>query len=108
MNRPTPIAARIFACAARIALWPARVAASRAAFRQLAAMDARELADIGLTAQDLRDATAAPLDQDPTGVLAARAAEARIRASERRPAARSDPARARSRALARTGSRSRP
>ena len=104
MKKPRPIAARIFAWGARIALWPARVAAARAALRQLAAMDARELADIGLTPQDLRDATSAPLDKDPTRALAARAAEARTRALERRPAARSSLARARGRALARTGS----
>ncbi|HYA72011.1 MAG TPA: DUF1127 domain-containing protein [Roseiarcus sp.] len=104
MKQPRPIAARIFAWDARIALWPARVAAARAAFAQLAAMSARELADIGLTAQDLRDATALPLDADPTAILAARAAEARIRALERRPAARSDLPRARRHEFSRTGS----
>ncbi len=104
MKKPKPIAARIFAWGARIALWPARVVAARAAFAQLAAMNARELADIGLTAQDLRDAMALALDEDPTATLAARAAEARIRALERRPAARSDLRRARGRELSRTGS----
>ena len=49
MMKPKAIAATALAWGARIALWPARVTAARAAFRQLAAMDARELADIGLT-----------------------------------------------------------
>ena len=62
--QPKPIAARIFAWGARIALWPARRRARRAPrFAQLAAMNARELADIGLTAQDLRDAMALALDE---------------------------------------------
>jgi uncharacterized protein YjiS (DUF1127 family) len=103
VKKPRPIAARIFAWGARIALWPARVAAARAAFVQLAAMNARELADIGLTAQDLCDATALALDEDPTATLAARAAEARVRALQRRPAARSDLPRARRREFSRTG-----
>ena len=76
----------IFAIVVRIALWPARVAAARAVLAKLAAMDARELADIGLTLHDLRDVSAAPLDQDPTRVLADRAREAHIRALEQRPA----------------------
>jgi len=98
------IAAKVFAWGPRIALWPARVAAARAAFAQLAAMSARELADIGLTAQDLRDATALALDENPAPILAARAAEARVRALQRRPAARSDLPRARRHEFSRTGS----
>ena len=76
----------IFAVVARIALWPARVAAARAVIAKLAAMDARELADIGLTSHDLRDITAVPLGEDPTRILAERAREAHIRALEQRPA----------------------
>jgi hypothetical protein len=38
-------------------------------------MDCRELADIGLTRCDLRDATALPLDRDPGELFAARARE---------------------------------
>jgi uncharacterized protein YjiS (DUF1127 family) len=49
----------------------------RAAIR-LAEMDARMLADIGLTRSDLRDAYAEPVWRDPTDVLARRAAERRI------------------------------
>jgi len=87
MKTPRRIVATIFTWIVRAALWPARAATARAGFRQLAAMDARELADIGLAAQDLRDATALALDEDPTRALAARAAEVRIRALDRRPAA---------------------
>jgi uncharacterized protein YjiS (DUF1127 family) len=59
----------------RLASWPFRVAAARAAMRQLAGMDDRELADIGLRRQDLRDASALALDEDPTRILAMRARE---------------------------------
>jgi hypothetical protein len=82
MNELKPIPAKVFAWGARIALWPARVAAARAAFGQLAAMDARGLADIGLTPQDLRNATAGALDADPTPKLAA--ARSARRAGRRR------------------------
>jgi hypothetical protein len=40
-------------------------------------MDRRELADIGLNPRDVRDASALPLDHDPTALLAARARERR-------------------------------
>lgn len=84
MAKLSRIIATFLETGARVALWPVRVAAARAALAQLAAMDARELADIGLTGQDLRDATASPLDQDATGMLAARREEARRHAAERR------------------------
>jgi uncharacterized protein YjiS (DUF1127 family) len=58
-----------------IIAWPFQVVESRRALRLLAGMDARDLADIGLTPQDLRDATATPLFADPTLALARRAAE---------------------------------
>jgi uncharacterized protein YjiS (DUF1127 family) len=57
--------------------WPFRVAAARATLRALAKMDRRELADIGLNPSDLRDASALPLDRDPTELLARRARERR-------------------------------
>ena len=98
------IAAGFLAWSAHVALWPARVAAARAVFAQLAAMDGRELADIGLTAQDLRDATALRLHEDPTIVLGARAREARLRACERRPPVRTARKPFASWAWARTGS----
>ena len=61
--------------ASRAAAWPFRVAAARSNLRALSQMDRRELADIGLTRCDLRDASALPLDCDPTALLAARARE---------------------------------
>ena len=45
---------------------------------QLAALDDRMLADIGLTRSDLRDAYAEPPWRDPSDVLARRAAERRV------------------------------
>jgi uncharacterized protein YjiS (DUF1127 family) len=63
--------------ARRAASWPFRVAAARAALRALANMDRRELADIGLNLSDVRDASALPLDRDPTELLAERARDRR-------------------------------
>jgi uncharacterized protein YjiS (DUF1127 family) len=60
-----------------LAGWPARMVAARQAMRQLAGMSDHELRDIGLFRQDLRDATALPLDADPTRLLAARTEERR-------------------------------
>ncbi|WP_158817147.1 DUF1127 domain-containing protein [Methylocapsa sp. S129] len=69
---PTPPA---WAALQRVASWPFRVAAARAAMGQLAGMSDRELADIRLTRQDLRDASALPLGDDPTRVFAMRVRE---------------------------------
>jgi len=55
--------------------WPLRVAAHRHAMNELGGLDDRELADIGLSRQDLRDVTALPLTLDPTEQLAQRARE---------------------------------
>ena len=63
---------RLSAALLSLALWPFRVAAARATLRRLAALDARALADIGLTPADLNDATALPLAADPGFFLAAR------------------------------------
>jgi uncharacterized protein YjiS (DUF1127 family) len=63
--------------ARRAAAWPFRVAAARATLRTLANMDRRELADIGLNRSDVCDASALPLDRDPTELLARRARERR-------------------------------
>jgi uncharacterized protein YjiS (DUF1127 family) len=54
-----------------------RAAKNRHSARMLARLDDRQLADIGLTRSDLRDAYAEPLWEDPTSVLARRAAERR-------------------------------
>ena len=63
---------RLSAALRFLALWPFRVAAARATLHRLAALDARSLADIGLTPADLNDATALPLAADPGFFLAAR------------------------------------
>jgi uncharacterized protein YjiS (DUF1127 family) len=63
---------RLIAAVVFLALWPFRVAEARATLRRLAALDARSLADIGLTPADLNDATALPLAADPGLFLAAR------------------------------------
>ena len=60
---------------AHVLAWPIRVSEARAAMRQLGSMSEHELKDIGLTRQDLRDATGLVLDDDPTQLLARRAAE---------------------------------
>jgi uncharacterized protein YjiS (DUF1127 family) len=67
----------IGAGARQAAAWPFRVAAARATLKALANMDRRELADIGLNPSDVRDASALPLDHDPTELLARRARERR-------------------------------
>jgi uncharacterized protein YjiS (DUF1127 family) len=72
-----PAPARLPAALVSFALWPFRVAAARATLRQLAALDARSLADIGLTPADLNDATALPLAADSGLFLAARVDERR-------------------------------
>ncbi len=61
----------------RVAGWPLRIVAARRAMAQLGAMSDRELADVGLYRQDLRDATALSLAADPTEMFATRAAERR-------------------------------
>jgi hypothetical protein len=98
------IAAEFLALCKPIALWPVRVVAARAVMAQLAAMNVRELADIGLSRQDVRDATALPISEDPTQILAVRAAEARQHACKRRPSLGSRRNRPESRAWGKTGS----
>jgi uncharacterized protein YjiS (DUF1127 family) len=63
--------------ARRLAAWPFQVAGARAKLKALANMDRRELADIGLNPSDVRDASALPLDRDPTEFLARRSRERR-------------------------------
>jgi uncharacterized protein YjiS (DUF1127 family) len=73
--RPLP---RLSAALRSLILWPFRVAQARATLRQLATLDARLLADIGLTPADLNDATALPLASEPGLFLAARVGERRL------------------------------
>lgn len=63
---------RLTALLVAVASWPFRVAEARATMRRLAALDARSLADLGLTRADVNDATALPLAADPGSFLAAR------------------------------------
>ena len=56
----------------RILSWPARVGAARRTMSELARMSEYELRDIGLTRSDVNDATALPLDADPSGLLVRR------------------------------------
>ncbi len=70
----------------RLLSWPARVAEARREFALLAKLDDRGLADIGLTRQDLRDATAFALSEPPSPRLAERAREREVLArAQRRP-----------------------
>jgi uncharacterized protein YjiS (DUF1127 family) len=68
-------------------LWPARIVRARREFARIAALSDRELRDIGLMRHDLRNATALPLDEDPTRYLASVVTERR-QAARRRPGAR--------------------
>jgi uncharacterized protein YjiS (DUF1127 family) len=61
----------------RLVTWPLRVLAARRAMAQLGVMSDRELADVGLCRQDLRDASALSFGEDPTAMFAARTAERR-------------------------------
>lgn len=58
----------------------------------LAQLDAHMLADLGLTRSDVRDATAAPLWDDPTTLLRTRALERRLRRHRVAHGFRDDPA----------------
>ena len=58
----------------RVLTWPGRVSAARRTMSDLARMSEYELRDIGLTRSDINDATALPLDADPSGLLARRRA----------------------------------
>lgn len=74
-GRGAEFSAVVLGAAKRLILWPVHVARARRELAQLAAFSEYELRDIGLSAQDLRNATALPLDSDPTLFLAKRAAE---------------------------------
>jgi len=62
--------ARLGALVRRALGWPARVAAARRTLAFLGQMTDRELSDIGLLRSDLADASALPLDEDPSHRLA--------------------------------------
>src|SRR5579862_9006992 len=50
--------------------WPARALEARRVLNALASLDDRGLADIGLNRSDVANAAAAPVDADPTLLLA--------------------------------------
>jgi uncharacterized protein YjiS (DUF1127 family) len=54
----------------RAMFWPVRVVKARQQLMQLGALSERELNDIGLTRQDLHNATGLASDADPTEYLA--------------------------------------
>jgi len=70
---------RIVVVLARSVSWPVRVARQRRIIAELAVLDDRGLADIGLSRQDLRDASALAIDADPSEHLQRRARERRSR-----------------------------
>jgi uncharacterized protein YjiS (DUF1127 family) len=72
-----PLAASVHTVAGLMrGIWRLAVAMKhRREFRHIAGLEDRMLADIGLTRGDLRDADSQPLWQDPTSMLARRAAE---------------------------------
>jgi uncharacterized protein YjiS (DUF1127 family) len=74
----TVLLARALNAAGAFAIRVLRAAKNRHSASMLARLDDRMLADIGLTRSDLRDAYAEPLWEDPTSVLARRAAERRM------------------------------
>jgi uncharacterized protein YjiS (DUF1127 family) len=69
----------------RILAWPARVSAARRTMSELSRMSDYELRDIGLSRSDINDASALPLDADPSRLLVRRRAW-----RERSPGARAD------------------
>ena len=86
MNATTPIEERNVAPVSpflhgvkRIVLWPARVMAARRSFAQFAQMRDFDLRDVGLTRQDVWNAAALPLDEDPTRLLAKAVQSRRVR-----------------------------
>src|SRR6478752_8381473 len=83
-NQGYSLTSRFVAVAVRMVFWPVRVARTRKVMNQLAAMNAHQLKDIGLTPDDIISAQAVALDQDPTSLLASRAKErAEARRQER-------------------------
>ena len=78
-----------------LVLWPARVAAARKTLRSVSTMSDYELRDIGLTRQDVLDASCLGAAQDPGALFTRRVAEKRgaIRGETLLPVPKSRPAR---------------
>ncbi len=66
------------ATAGAVATWPFRASENRRILHSLAAMDDHTLRDIGLSRQDLRDATALGAGRDPGRFFSARRHDRRL------------------------------
>ncbi len=72
-----PLSSRLGSGIVRLLMLPWRIGAIRRDLALLGAMSACELADIGLSRQDVCDAASMPLGQSPEPLLTQRAAERR-------------------------------
>ena len=66
---------RLVSLPVAVLMWPFQVAENRRVLGALGELDDRALADVGLSRQDLRDASALPLSADASQALARRAEE---------------------------------
>ncbi len=73
------LAAAALATADAVTMWPFRMSENRRILDSLGAMDNHQLPDIGLSRQDLRDATALGADRDPGRFFSARRHDRRLR-----------------------------
>ncbi len=73
------LAAAALATADAVTMWPFRMSENRRILDSLGAMDNHQLRDIGLSRQDLRDATALGADRDPGRFFSARRHDRRLR-----------------------------
>ena len=69
-NTMRGVAGQAVKTAAHWLTWPARALEARRVMNALAALDDRGLADIGINRSDVANAAAAPVDADPTLMLA--------------------------------------
>ena len=72
------LAAAALATADAVIMWPFRMSENRRILDSLGAMDDHQLRDIGLSRQDLRDATALGADRDPGRFFSARRHDRRL------------------------------
>lgn len=72
------LAAGALATADAVIMWPFRMSENRRILDSLGAMDDHQLRDIGLSRQDLRDATALGADRDPGRFFSARRHDRRL------------------------------
>jgi len=77
-ERAFAILSRLAAAADAVIMWPFRMSENRRILDSLGAMDDHQLRDIGLSRQDLRDATALGADRDPGRFFSARRHDRRL------------------------------